>query len=707
MAKLRAICALLVVLCLGGTATAQDHWVGAWSASQLVPAGDAVLPVEALTDATLRQRVRVTLGGQRLRVRLSNAFGNAPLVIGAASVARAPAEVSPRIDPATLHPLTFGGRQTATIPAGADYLSDPVTLRVAAGDDLAISIHLPRAPDRQTGHPGSRATSYLAKGEQVGAATLPGAIAVPRWLALAGVEVDAPASASALVILGDSITDGYGVDPDTNSRWPDFLKARMAADPATRDIAVLNAGIGGNRLRLDGLGPNALARLEREVLGVPGVRQLLVLQGVNDLGTLTRDAPASPDQHAALVEEMIGVLRQIVIRARAHGIRAIGGTITPFGGSAYYHPDAANEADRQAVNAWIRAPGNFDAVVDFDAALRDPARPTHLRKAFDNDGLHPSIAGYKAMAEAVPLALLAPKAKPARRTKPGVARPRATAAPAPAIAITFDDLPVHATVPRGTTRAAIAQEIAAALKAVGAPAIGFLNGGGIAREPGSEGALDAWRAAGFALGNHGWSHMGVAALSDERFVEELTRNEPILAARMGRADWHWFRYPFLDEGKGERRAEVRKLLAAHGYKVASVTMGFQDWAYNDPYARCLAKGDTAAIARLESAWLGAAEAEAHRSRAMAKALYGRDIPYVLLMHLGAFDAHMLPRLLAMYRDKGFRFVSLEEAQRDPHYRADIDLALPPGPRDLEHALAAKGLKVPKGPAMLPLRSMCR
>jgi lysophospholipase L1-like esterase len=176
---------------------------------------------------------------------------------------------------------------------------------------------------------------------------------------------------------------------------------------------VLNAGIGGNRLRLDGLGPNALARFEREVLSPPGVTHLLVLEGVNDLGTLTRDAPATPEQHAVLVREMIEALRQVVARARSHGIKVIGGTIMPFGTSAYYHPDAANEADRAAVNAWIRTPGNFDAVIDFDAAMRDPASPTRLRPDLDSgDGLHPSIAGYQAMADAVPLGVF--EAKPRR-----------------------------------------------------------------------------------------------------------------------------------------------------------------------------------------------------------------------------------------------------------------------------------------------------
>ncbi|AQR73261.1 SGNH/GDSL hydrolase family protein [Sphingomonas sp. LM7] len=413
MRKMCRLIGLLAAVCLSGTAVAQDkpYWVASWATSQMVPTNENIAPAEDLTDATLRQIVRISIGGRRLRVRLSNAFGTAPLVVSAASVALSADNRSSRIVPATRKQLTFGGAINVTIPAGADYFSDPVEMIVAAGADLALTLHLPSPPDRQTGHPGARAHSHFAHGQQVMAETLTGAKTSTRWYVIGGVEVDAP-GAGALVILGDSITDGYGVQPNTNARWPDRLAVRLRANPSTRDLAVLNAGIGGNRLRLDGTGPNALARFEREVLTPPGVTHLLVIEGINDLGTLTRDAPATPEQHAALVREVIGVFHQIVTRARAHGIKVIGGTIMPDGAFAYYHPDAANEADRAAVNAWIRAPGNFDAVVDFDAAMRDPANPTRLRPDLDSgDGIHPSIAGYQAMADAVPLSLLAARRK--------------------------------------------------------------------------------------------------------------------------------------------------------------------------------------------------------------------------------------------------------------------------------------------------------
>jgi len=213
-------------------------------------------------------------------------------------------------------------------------------------------------------------------------------------------------AAQLIVALGDSITDGRGSTTNGNDRWTDRLAQRLQADPATRHLAIVNQGIGGNRLLNDGLGPNALARLDRDVLAQPGVRYLILLEGINDIGTLTRETPVSDVEHARLVSRIIGAYRQIVMRARAKGIKVIGGTILPFAGNDYYHPDARNEADRQAVNSWIREPGNFDAVVDFDRAMRDPVRPDRLLPRYDvGDALHPSPEGYRAMAEAIPLDL--------------------------------------------------------------------------------------------------------------------------------------------------------------------------------------------------------------------------------------------------------------------------------------------------------------
>ena len=383
------------------TASKPVKWVGAWASAQMAPDAKNSLAPDDYPDATLRQVVRLSLGGDKIRIRLSNAFGTRPLTIKAAHVAVSAALDSARIDPATDRPLTFSGLGQVTIPAGADYWSDPVPFKVAPLTSLAVSLHYTAAPSVQTGHPGSRATSYVLAGDHTADADLPGAKTADRWFQISSIDVTPAKKAAAIVAFGDSITDGYGVQPNTNLRWTDALMTRLKG----KNIGVLNLGIGGNRVLLDGLGPNALARFERDVLSQAGVTHVIVLEGVNDLGTLTREAPAAPEAHKALVEQVTAGYRQMIDRAHARGIKVVGATILPYSGSAYYHPGPESEADRQAINAWIRAPGNFDGVIDWDKAMRDPAKPTHLLPAYDNDGLHPNLAGYKAMADAVPLSL--------------------------------------------------------------------------------------------------------------------------------------------------------------------------------------------------------------------------------------------------------------------------------------------------------------
>jgi lysophospholipase L1-like esterase len=398
---LRGLAAALLLL-LAPAATAQ-RWVGSWASAQQIPEPHNTLPDDRLRDMTLRQVVRLTLGGPRLRVRIANTFGTAPLRVDDVHVAVSAGGA--RAVPGTTRSATFSGRREIVIPAGADYLSDPVDLPVRALSSLAVSMHFPEPPARQTSHPGSRITSWLLRGRHGAAEDFAGATGTDHWFQLAGVDVDAAAPAAAIVLFGDSITDGYGVTGGANNRWGDFLAARLQAGAATRHLAVLNHGLSGNRLLQDGLGPNALARFERDVLAQPGVRFLVLLEGVNDLGVLTRDGPATPAQQAEMVASVTTAYAQMVARARARGIRVIGATIMPFAGSAYYHPPPDTEASRQAINAWIRTPGHFDAVIDFDAVMRDPARPDRLRADVDLDGLHPSIAGYRVMADAVPLGL--------------------------------------------------------------------------------------------------------------------------------------------------------------------------------------------------------------------------------------------------------------------------------------------------------------
>lgn len=397
--------AVLLMLAAGpavaGDTPSATHWVGSWASSQMAMGERDGLPPALLEDATLRQVVRLSIGGHRVRVLLSNAFGTQPLVVDAAHLALAPAADAARITPASDQTLSFDGSGSVTIPPGASYWSDPLAFDAAPGATVAVTLHLPHSPVGETGHPGSHAVSYVLPGSHAGDADLPGARPVEHWFNLAGIAVEAPAKAGAIVALGDSITDGHGSTTNGNDRWPDQLADRLAGP-----IGLLNQGIGGNRVVNDGYGPNALARFDRDVLAQPGARWVVVLEGINDLGTLTRDAPATPEAHRALVARLIGAYRQIVARAHDAGLKAYGATILPDSGSAYYHPDAASEADRQAVNDWIRAPGHFDAVIDFDAAMRDPADPGRMRKDYDSgDGLHPSPAGYKAMAAAVPASL--------------------------------------------------------------------------------------------------------------------------------------------------------------------------------------------------------------------------------------------------------------------------------------------------------------
>jgi lysophospholipase L1-like esterase len=313
------------------------------------------------------------------------------------------------IQPGTDKALTFSGRADVTIPAGAEYLSDPLVFSASPLSDLAITLHTDAPPAEQTGHPGSRETSFLVHGDLISAAELVNAQKVEHWYFISGVDVVAAADAHAIVTLGDSITDGHGATTNGNDRWPDVLAKRLQADAGTHHVAVLNHGIGGNRLLLDGLGPNALARFTDDVIAQTAVSYVIILEGINDLGTLTRDRDVPQPEHDTLVRRMIGAYEQMIMRAHAHGIQAIGATILPFVGSGYYHPGQPTEADRQAVNEWIRARGHFDAVIDFDKVTRDPQHPDRLLPAYDSgDHLHPSPAGYAAMAGAVPLSMFAP-----------------------------------------------------------------------------------------------------------------------------------------------------------------------------------------------------------------------------------------------------------------------------------------------------------
>jgi lysophospholipase L1-like esterase len=359
--------------------------------------GDGVV----LAGATLRQTVHLTAGGARLRVRFSNAFGGAPLPITAAAVASPAGGRAgvPGVVPGSGRPLTFSGRRSVTVPAGAQFVSDPVARPAAAGENLTITVYLAagQAGPGLTSHPGSRTTSYLIVGDRHAEPDLPGATGVEHWYLISGVEV--AARVPALAVVGDSLTDGRGSTTDGNDRWPDQLFARCPR------AAILNQAAGGNRVLEDGLGPSVLARLDRDVLATSGVDRMLLFEGVNDIGT----AAATADAQRRVCEDLLVAYRQVVQRAHARDIRVYGATLTPLGGHADYDdPAGLREATRVAVNDHIRRGRLFDGVADFDAAVSDPAHPRRLAPAYDTgDHLHLNPAGYRALAAAVPLGWLA------------------------------------------------------------------------------------------------------------------------------------------------------------------------------------------------------------------------------------------------------------------------------------------------------------
>ncbi len=400
------VAGFLLPVGLPRTVFAQNKWVVSWATSPQADWDENALKADELRFGTLRQIVHLSIGGSSVRLRLSNRYGTEPLNFMAVHLAKAVAAGSPKILPESDKAILFDGRPDVMIPAGADYFSDPLEFNAPALGDLAVTYRVETWSKKFTGHPGSRATSFLATGDALSAEDMPNAKRITRWYFLAGVDVEAPHSAFAIVALGDSITDGHGATTDGNDRWPDVLAKRLQATAATKKIGVANEGIGGNRLLLDGIAANGLARFDHDVLSEPGVRWVIVLEAINDLGMLTHEKEVTDAEHSEQVRRVIAAYEQMIARAHAQGIRVVGATLTPFVGSGFYHPNEKNEADRQAVNDWIRK--HFDAVVDFDKVVRDPEHPERLKAEFDcGDHLHPSPAGFAAMAQAIPLSLFA------------------------------------------------------------------------------------------------------------------------------------------------------------------------------------------------------------------------------------------------------------------------------------------------------------
>ena len=404
-----------------------DHWVATWAtalvsrpvpqappaapAASAAPApapaapaapgggGRGFAPPTTVNNQTIRQIVRTSVGGSRVRMVLSNAFGTAPIEIGAGNIALRDKESL--IVTSSVKPLTVSGASSFTILAGATLVTDPVDLAVPPVSDLVVDLYVPRdlglSPSPVTTHNGASQTNFVSEtGNHSGVTNIPVGARSGAWFLLARVEVAAPAGTAAVVAFGDSITDGARSTVDTNNRWPDQLARRLAARKGA-GVAVLNAGISGNRVLGDGAGVSALARFDRDVLMQTGVTHVVVMEGINDIGVARNNPLPTAD-------DIIAGHKQLIARARARGLKIYGATLTPFEGAAYF--TAEGEAKRQAVNQWIRTSGAYDGVIDFDQVTRDPSAPTKFLPAYDSgDHLHPGDAGYKAMGDAVDLAL--------------------------------------------------------------------------------------------------------------------------------------------------------------------------------------------------------------------------------------------------------------------------------------------------------------
>jgi lysophospholipase L1-like esterase len=394
---------LLLLLCTLPTtfATAADHWVGTWATSPMAAKNPtAKFGAEGTDGTTLREIVHISLGGPSVRAIFTNEFGLDPLTIGAAQIALS-TEAS-AITPASALPLTFNGKPSITIPPGSLVVSDPVPLKVAPGSNLAVSLFLPDQPVNQlTLHSFADQTNYLAPGNVISAATLDNPTPFYSWDFLKGIDVTADEKAASIVTFGDSITDGAHSTRDANARWPDVLARRLQADKKTDHLAVLNEGIGGNRVLHDTTGPSALARFDRDVLAQAGVKYLVIMESINDIGHATD--PAKP-YDVVTADDLIAGLTQLAIRAHTHGIKVYGATLTPFVGAKYQSP--AGEEMRQTINQWIRTTNQLDGVIDFDKVTTDPTHPGMFLILDDSgDHLHPGDAGYKAMGESIDLKL--------------------------------------------------------------------------------------------------------------------------------------------------------------------------------------------------------------------------------------------------------------------------------------------------------------
>ena len=379
-----------------GTSSSAKKWVGTWStAPQLVETSN-LPPSPGLTDNSLRQIVRVSIGGDTIRLRFSNEFSISAVTMKSVQIAVSTGGNT--INVSTNKELKFNGNSEVTMNAGVAVTSDPIAFNLTPRMDLVITVYFGQTSTNVTGHPGSRTTSYILAGNTTAATDFTGAVMTDHWYIINAIDVLAPSTTACIAILGNSITDGRGSTTNMQNRWPDIFSEALLKDSSTQQIGVLNLGIGGNCVLTGGLGPTGVNRYDRDILNQSGVRWVIIFEGVNDIGRVNSAAAAT-----TTANNLIAAYQQMIDKTHAKNIRIYGGTITPFNGNGYHNQ--YSELCRNTVNQWIRAKGNYDGCIDFDKTLRNPQDTARLVSSYQNDGLHPDAAEHKKMGESVDLNL--------------------------------------------------------------------------------------------------------------------------------------------------------------------------------------------------------------------------------------------------------------------------------------------------------------